>query len=107
MTSANVNLSSVIAAQFLEQLSENERNNLVKEAIEEVLDGQKILDMIKELVIEIAREEVKNQIQGNTDIRAKTVSIINGAFQILLRDEEELKAKLAKGLIETLVKDRY
>lgn len=31
MASVNVDLSSVIAAQFLEQLSEEERNSLIQE----------------------------------------------------------------------------
>jgi hypothetical protein len=107
MAQMNVDLSAVIAAQFLEQLSEEERSELIKEAIAKVLDGPKILEIIKIEALAIAQEEVRLQIQGNTEIRSKLVSIINGAFKQLLQNEEDLKTRLAEGFVKSLVKDRY
>jgi hypothetical protein len=107
MAQINVDLSSLVAAQFLGQLSQEERSELVQDAIVSVLNGSKIREIIKTEALAIAQEEVRSQIQGNTEIRAKLVDLVNGAFQILLKNEEDLKSKLAEGLVKSLVKDRY
>jgi uncharacterized membrane-anchored protein YjiN (DUF445 family) len=107
MTQVNVDFSSVIAAQFLEQLSEDDRNKLIQEALASVINGDKIREIIKDEALNIAKSEVQAQLQGDTEIRRKMVDIINGAFQQLLKDEEDLKSKLCQGFVQALIKDRY
>jgi hypothetical protein len=107
MASVDIDLSSYIAAQAFASVDEETKNKLILEALQSILDGEKIKKLLQEQALKIAKEEIQSQIQGDTEIRSKIVSLINDAFKVLLKDEEGLKAKLAEGLVQSLVKDRY
>jgi hypothetical protein len=107
MASVDIDLSSYIAAQAFAQFDEETKNKLILEALNSILSGDKIKAILQDEALKIAKEEIQAQIQGDTEIRSRLVRLINGAFEMLLRDEEDLKAKLAEGLVKSLVKDRY
>lgn len=103
-----IDLSAFIAAQLLSQIDEPTREKLFVEAVSKVLDKDRIQQLLKEEITKIAKEEVQKRLETDLQMRSKIIDLVNGAFAKIFEDnQEDLKAKLAKNIIESMVRDRY
>jgi hypothetical protein len=107
MTGINLNIEQLLTAQLLEQLDEETRNDLFRQAIEKTLGGERLKDLLKSRLSDFAEQEVRRQMD-TPEIRGKIEGLVNGAFALIFAENEDnLKAKLAKAIIAGLEKDRY
>jgi uncharacterized membrane-anchored protein YjiN (DUF445 family) len=105
MAAVNIDMGAFIAAQALAQISQEDRDKLIQDAIGSILDSENIKALMKEEALKIARSEVQRLIQEDTDVRQRLVAMVNGTFAKMLADEEGLKDKLAQGLVNSLLKE--
>jgi phage-related tail protein len=108
MTSLNVDLSSAISAQIFATLTEEDRQKLFVEAIDNIIDGDSLKKMAREQVMAIAKEEIQRLFSDNSEVRQKVKILLDSAFVDILSSEDDvIKTRLVKGILNALTKERY